>query len=144
MFTGKVDMIDVARFGRIVLDTQEKMAAQRVKTNSRVGTILIDQDASKDRKVTVAITNAPDLTLGTHAALAELGTDVTVTTAFRYGRGSTQLTVSVRAQNENVDVRELVRTLSSNSGDSRQVAGGGVEVGFEAIPFMQSFKDVEL
>jgi hypothetical protein len=142
MFIGTVEMLDVAKLGRIVLDTQDKMAAQRVKTNSRVGTIGLDQGTGAVETITIAVTNAPDVTEGTHNALARLGTDITMTTALRYGKGTAQMTVSLRAQNKAVDVREMARTMGGG-GNSQHVAGGEVEIGFAAIPFMESFKDVE-
>lgn len=142
MFNGTIKAEEVRSIGRTIVEAQQKLAMERAKNNSRDGTFVAPNGVEKK----VAITCADNLVELTHGALAREhpGVDVTITTALRFRKGTSLYTVSIRSKDEQVDARELARTMGGGGGGtSSNVAGGEVEVGLDSIPFLSTFKDSE-
>ncbi len=118
---------EVMEIGKIISDSQFKMALERAKKNSKIITVEF-----KGKKYKMAIVNAPDLINVTHEAVLEHyreeGIDITCIINIKLENKNEYVAYSYRTSNKDVDLNDFLDHLPDfgcDPKDSDFKSGGG-------------------
>lgn len=128
---------DVIKLGRVIAETQYKMALERAKKNSKIITLEV-----KDKKYKVALTNTNDLINLTHDALCEEfekeGVDLTCIIGIKLDKKE-YISYSYRTSNKEIDLNDFLNHLPSFTCDEmkggKKTGGGRKEIDVKKIFF---------